>query len=64
LSGSGIHSSSFTSIIVVVTEGAILTILSIGLVTGEAIIDFECVLRTSTQSVTIAMFYPCRTGLR
>jgi hypothetical protein len=63
LSGSGIYSSSVASIIVVATEGAISTTLGIELVTGRAIIDFECILRTGAQSVTIAMFYSCRTGL-
>jgi hypothetical protein len=64
LSSSGIHSSFLASIIVVATEEAISTTLGVELVTSRAIIDFECVLRTGTQSVIIAMFYSCRTGLR
>jgi hypothetical protein len=64
LSGSGKRSPSLASTIVVVTEGAVPTTLGVELVTGGAIVDFEYILRTGAQSVTIAMFYSCRTGLR
>jgi hypothetical protein len=59
LSGGGIRSPSLASTTVVVgTEGAMPTTLGVGLVTFGAIVDFECVLITGAQSVTIAMFYP------
>jgi hypothetical protein len=64
LSDSEIYSSFLASITIVVTEGATSTILGIGLVTSRAIIDFEYILRTDTQSVMIAIFYSCRTSLR